>query len=172
MARPLPDRDKRQKTFLRTLLSGQPVIRACEASGLRWSTVYQWRKDNVAFRAAWDAAAKLGIEAMAARFDAALVERAVDGVDEPVFKGGEQVGTRRRYSDALLMFGIQDMRERLRPPPRPPGSALGPQDGNRRITVVVREFGPPPEKGAPEKVATAETKPPALPVGEKERGDE
>jgi hypothetical protein len=31
-------------------------------------------------------------------------ERAVDGVEEPVFWKGEQVGTRRRYNDRLLMF--------------------------------------------------------------------
>ncbi len=31
-------------------------------------------------------------------------ERALHGIEEPVFWKGEQVGTRRRYNDKLLMF--------------------------------------------------------------------
>lgn len=149
MARPLPDRDKRQRTFLRALLAGQPVARAADAAGIKWSTLYVWRRDHPNFRAAWDDAARLGIEAMAARFDAALVERAVDGVDEPVFRNGEQIGTRRRYSDALLMFGIQDMRERRLPQRR----KLPEEDA--KITVVVRRFGPLLENAAPALAAAA-----------------
>lgn len=36
--------------------------------------------------------------------------RAVDGVDEPVFQGGELVGHVRRYSDRLLEFLLRGRR--------------------------------------------------------------
>jgi hypothetical protein len=36
--------------------------------------------------------------------------RAVDGVLEPVYQGGEKVGTIRKYSDALLMLLLKGKR--------------------------------------------------------------
>ncbi len=145
MARTMPDRDRRRKTFLRALLNGEAVAVAAAQADLKWSTLYLWRRDDKAFRAAWDAAAKAGNDALAARFDGALIERAVDGVDEPVFHAGEQVGTRKRYSDPLLMFGIRELRDRRRPgsPDGGPRDVVIPPSGEQRITVVVRQFGPP-----------------------------
>jgi hypothetical protein len=42
--------------------------------------------------------------------EAEAVRRAVQGVDEAVYFQGEQVGTRRRYSDLLLIFLLKGMR--------------------------------------------------------------
>ena len=36
--------------------------------------------------------------------------RAVDGVDEPVFQQGKQVGTIRKHSDTLLIFLLKGIR--------------------------------------------------------------
>ena len=36
--------------------------------------------------------------------------RAVDGVDEPVYYQGKEVGTVRRYSDVLLIFLLKGLR--------------------------------------------------------------
>jgi hypothetical protein len=47
--------------------------------------------------------------AVGALEDEAL-RRAVEGVEEPVYQGGKQVGVIRKYSDALLMFLLKAAR--------------------------------------------------------------
>jgi len=141
MARTVPDKGLRRAAFLRALAEGDTVPAACDRSRLKWSTLYAWRSREPVFREAWDAAARLGADALAARFEGALVERAVEGWDEPVFHAGEEVGTRRRYSDPLLMFGIRELRERRQQPatlPAPPGRSA-------KVTVIVEQLGPPTE---------------------------
>jgi hypothetical protein len=136
----IPDRDRRRKAFLRALAIGSSVAQAAEGSGLAWSTLYAWRRDEPKFRAAWDRAAKLGQDALADRFQSALVERAVDGIDEPVFHAGEIVGHRKRYSDPLLMYGLRELRERNARAPAP-FVARTP-----RVTVVIEPFDEPTEE--------------------------
>lgn len=161
MARTLPDKGIRRSAFLRCLAEGETVAAAAERSRLKWSTLYAWRGQEPDFREAWDRAARLGADALAARFEGALVERAVAGWDEPVFHAGEQVGTRKRYSDPLLMFGIRDLRERGRPSSGSPFVARTPQ-----VTVVIEPF---PEF-KPDPVEAPALPPPA--VETKEAGDE
>ncbi len=166
MPRAVPGRLQRRRVFLRSLAGGETVVAASQASGLRLATLYLWRRKDESFRLGWDEAAKVGAEALAARIQSEVVRRAVEGVDETVYHAGEPVGTRKRYSDPLLMLSLREFTPgKAERPPRP--AALPPPDENRRITVVVREFGPPPERVAPEKGAEK-----ALPVPEKERGDE
>jgi len=146
MGQSLPVRTRRRQTFLRELAAGRTVLVACEIAHTAWSTLYHWRRSDPKFRAAWDAAARDGEDALAARLDSELVRRAVDGVEEPVFRGGEEVGTRRRYSDPLLMFSVREMRERR----HKPAPVLLPQGGNApggnsRVTVIVEQLGPPTE---------------------------
>jgi hypothetical protein len=153
MARTLPDKGLRRAAFLRALAEGETVPAACQRSRLKWSTLYAWRGQEPGFREAWDRAARLGADSPAARFEGALVERAVAGWDDPVFHAGELVGTRRRYSDPLLMFGIRELRERRRqstPIDAQPG-------GNSKVTVIVEQLGPPTEA---ELAALEKVKPP------------
>lgn len=156
MGQSLPVRTRRRQAFLRELVSGRTVATACEAAHIAWSTLYRWRRGDPKFRAAWDEAARHGEDALAARLDSELVRRAVDGVEEPVFRGGEEVGTRRRYSDPLLMFGVREMRERR----HKPAPAVIPPGGNSRVTVIVEQLGPPTEMelAALETVKAVETK--------------
>lgn len=112
MAKTLPFRAQQCASFLRALSTGASVTAAAKAAGILWNTLYRWRRDDAAFRATWDDAARAGEDAKAAKLDEALMRRAVEGTDEPVFHAGEEVGTRKRYSDPLLMFGIRELRER------------------------------------------------------------
>lgn len=141
MGQSLPVRTRRRQTFLRELASGRTVAAACEAAHIAWSTLYHWRRSDPKFRTAWDEAFRHGEDALAARFDSELVRRAIDGVEEPVFRGGEEVGTRRRYSDPLLMFGVRELRERR----HKPAPLVIPPGGNSRVTVIVEQLGPPTE---------------------------
>ena len=52
------------------------------------------------FDIAWEAAFQHGYDAL----HQAALERALHGVEEPVFHGGEQIGTRRRYDERLTVF--------------------------------------------------------------------
>ena len=49
----------------------------------------------------------LGAQGVRLLADTALA-RALDGVEEPVFWKGEQIGTKRRYNDRLLMFLLEN----------------------------------------------------------------
>ena len=123
--------------------TGVPLAQSCadtvavaaERSRLKWSTLYAWRSQEPQFREAWDTAARRGADALAARFEHALVERAVEGWDEPVFHAGEVVGARKRYSDPLLMFGIRDLRAQRR------GEAAPFVARTPKVTVVIQQFG-------------------------------
>ena len=48
------------------------------------------------------------------RMEAELYRRAVEGVDEPVFFGGDCIGTIKRYSDQLLLAGVKAHRPEYR----------------------------------------------------------
>lgn len=85
--------------FLDHLSEFGNVALACKRAGVSRQTAYRERRRQPAFARLWDAAM------LAARTVAeeALAERAVHGVEEPVFYHGEEVGHRRRYSDRLLL---------------------------------------------------------------------
>lgn len=74
------------------------VRAAAEAVGRHYTTIYRQLRADEDFRAAFE-------EVRGALGDVALAEavrRAVDGVDKPVYQGGELVGYIREYSDTLL----------------------------------------------------------------------
>jgi hypothetical protein len=76
------------------------VTAACELAGIsRRQVVYEWREHDETFLNAFQEA---GLEATD-RLEEEARRRAHDGFEEPVFQGGKQVGTIRRYSDTLLV---------------------------------------------------------------------
>lgn len=68
------------------------------------------------FARAWDAA----LEAATDVLEKEAVRRAVQGVDEPVYQGGKQVGSITRYSDTLLIFLLKANRDKFRQANMPP----------------------------------------------------
>lgn len=136
MGKPLPGREARRKAFLRALAVGATVAAAARHARIAWSTVYAWRRDGPKFRAAWDRAAALGQHPLAARIESALIERAIDGVDEPVLRNGEIVATRKRHCDPLLMFALESLREHQAARAPPPA----PAEPEPEIRVVIRNF--------------------------------
>ena len=74
-------------------------------------------------------------EGAADTLEAEARRRAIEGVEEPVFHKGEQVGTLRKYSDVLLIFLLKGARpERYRDNYQRAGT--GPPDGTPRLTRV------------------------------------
>jgi hypothetical protein len=99
----------RKACFLEVLRATANVSRAAREAGLSSSTVYEHRARHPAFAAAWDAAVAEALDEL----ESALIDRARDGVEKPVFYRGEQVGAVRTYSDALGMFLLRAKRPEI-----------------------------------------------------------
>jgi hypothetical protein len=105
---------ERKATFLTALEAHGMVTTAARAAAITSHTVHEHRKADEAFAQAW-------VQAYAAYCDRLEMEayrRAVEGVDEPVYQGGELAGVVRKYSDALLTLKLkrhrpEQYRERL-----------------------------------------------------------
>jgi hypothetical protein len=72
--------------------------RACKAIKVSHATVTQWQRDDP------EAAARIREAQMVgwATLESAAYQRAVVGIEKPVWYQGEQVGTEKVYSDGLL----------------------------------------------------------------------
>ena len=91
----------RQRDFIDALVVSASVKMAAAYVGMTTKSAYrlQARADAASFAAAWDTA----IEDATARVEADALDRALNGTREPVFYGGRQIGSRRRYDDRLTM---------------------------------------------------------------------
>jgi hypothetical protein len=93
----------RRKTFLRVLRETGCVSDAAKRAGLSTTSAYRLRGKCPDFAEAWNRAQAKGL----ATIEQAAFERAVTGWDEVVTRGGEEVSTKRRYSDSLLRVLLQ-----------------------------------------------------------------
>jgi hypothetical protein len=98
--------EERQIAFIEALADTGSVEAASRAVGMSARGAYHLRRQSGAesFRAAWEAALQLGV----ARIEDVVMDRALNGVEEPVYSYGKLVGTRRRYNDRLLMFILRN----------------------------------------------------------------
>ena len=90
--------EERKQLFLTALRTGESVLDACALVGVSNRTVYNHRKRDPDFAEAWRLAAKM----YRLPLEIAAFQRGVEGIEEPVYHHGRLIGTRRRYSDALL----------------------------------------------------------------------
>lgn len=88
----------RQRPFLRTLAETGKIERACRLAGISVPAARNMRKRYPSFAAAWDRA----LTKAEPTLEQVAVDRAVNGVAEPVYHGGQVVGHRKRYSDLLM----------------------------------------------------------------------
>jgi hypothetical protein len=93
---------ERQRAFVEALADTGCVTVAARAVNMAHASAYQLRREPGAegFRAAWDAAQTLGLQAVK---DEAF-DRAMNGELIPVFVAGKLMGFRRKKNDRLLMF--------------------------------------------------------------------
>lgn len=93
-----------QALFLNEFAKTHSLVKAMKVSGLSsLREVEDWKaadtsQDGYGFRGAMAEAQAI----LADRIESAAFERAVTGWDEPVFQGGIEVGTKRKYSDSLM----------------------------------------------------------------------
>lgn len=98
-ARPVRWSARREEKFLATLAEMSNVAASARAAGISESSVYRHRQRSDEFRARWAAALREGYS----KLETLLLERALNGVERPVWHGGRQVGTAREYSDRLAL---------------------------------------------------------------------
>lgn len=89
----------RKARFLDLLAHRGNVRAACAAVGMSAEAAYRLRRREPAFARAW-AGALLLARGVA---EQALADRALDGVSEPIFYRGEQVGSRVKHDSRLLL---------------------------------------------------------------------
>ena len=85
--------------FLEILSDTSNVSEACRSVGIGRTTAYEHYHAEPDFAAAWDEAVETGTDAL----ELEARRRAKDGIEKPVYQGGELVGTVREYSDTLMI---------------------------------------------------------------------
>ncbi|MHA6333358.1 hypothetical protein ACXYL9_06700 [Qipengyuania sp. CAU 1752] len=98
--------EQRQCAFIEALADTGSVAAACKAVDMSTVGAYHLRRQPGAesFRKAWTAALDLGVQ----RIEDVAMDRALNGVEVPVYFYGKLVGTRRVYNDRLLMFMLRN----------------------------------------------------------------
>ena len=98
--------EQRQRAFIEALADTGSVEAACRAVNMSQPGAYELRRQPGAesFRQAWEAALQLGVQ----RIEDVAMERALNGVEVPVYSYGKLVGSRRTYNDRLLMFMLRN----------------------------------------------------------------
>ncbi len=97
---------ERQRAFIEALADTGSVKAAAHAVNMTPEGAYLLRRHPEAgeFRAAWEAALSHGVQ----RLEDAGLERALNGVEVPVYHFGAVVGTRTVYDNRLLMFYLRN----------------------------------------------------------------
>lgn len=94
----VPAAERKRAKFLRELAAGKPVVKAAESAKLARQTLYDWRRNDPEFAAAWDKAWEDSADVLEAELD----RRAHAGPDDPM-------------SGTLLIFSLKGRRpERYR----------------------------------------------------------
>ena len=141
-----------QRAFIEALAETGSVKAACRRVGRADHGAYILRRhpEAVEFRRAWDAALDIGMR----RIEDVAMDRALNGVDVPVYSYGKLVGSRTVYNDRLLMFMLRN-----RAPERFPGgmnasgakgmNAVGQMELNRLKKQLRKELEEEQEAKAP-----------------------
>ena len=95
-----------QRAFIEALAETGSVKSAARRVGRAEVGAYLLRRHPEAqpFRAAWDAALDIGMR----RIEDVAMDRALHGVEVPVYSYGKLVGSRTVYNDRLLMFMLRN----------------------------------------------------------------
>jgi hypothetical protein len=97
---------ERQRLFIEALADKGSVRAAAHAVNMTPEGAYLLRRHPEAgeFRKAWHAALALGVQ----RLEDVAMDRALNGIEVPVYHFGAVIGTRRVYNDRLLMFMLRN----------------------------------------------------------------
>lgn len=92
--------------FLNAYADLGTVTHAAEHVGIDRQSHYHWMARDPDYPARFAAACEQAVE----KLEREVIRRAAEGILEPVFQGGKEVGTIRKYSDTLLIFALKGLR--------------------------------------------------------------
>lgn len=102
----LVDADK-QLVFLEALSGCGSVPEAARVVGISPRSPHRWARDDEAFAELMTKARELGLRVRLDTLEHEADRRAVEGVEKPIYQGGRLVGTRRDFSDLMLIFRLK-----------------------------------------------------------------
>ncbi|MBF0186096.1 MAG: hypothetical protein HQM06_17140 [Magnetococcales bacterium] len=127
---------KRRKLFLAALAQSGVITAAAEAAGMSRGCAYLQRAKDPDFAEQWESA----LEEFADSLESEAYRRAVEGWEEPIFHGGQEVGTIRRYSDSLLRDMLRARVPRYKPAPSAPPPAETPEPAEADLTKIAMKI--------------------------------
>lgn len=98
MARTERTDQRARAMFLEKLAETCCVLKSAAHAGIDRRRLYEMRHADAEFAAEWIKALEAGSDLL----EATAIARAIDGVDEPVYQGGQLVGHVTKYSDTML----------------------------------------------------------------------
>lgn len=122
--------------FLRLLADTGSVARAAERAGVQRSTLYLLRKADPALARRWDEALQVGLD----RLQDHAVDRATVGVETPVWKGGQQVGSVAKPDNRLLQFLLKAHRPEIYDRGNAAAASSSPFDLARRLAAAEKRI--------------------------------
>lgn len=102
----------RRRAFLQALAETGRYDKACARVRISVPAATKLRRRDPAFAALCEEAVVRSMPFLTEIVEQAAVARAVEGVEEPIFQGGQKIGTRRVYSDSLLRLILQRLDQR------------------------------------------------------------
>ena len=109
------------------------IAAASKAVGIFRSTAYDNRKTDEAFARAWEEIDG----ALTDELEISSLRRAIDGFEEPVFQGGDQVGTRVVFSATREIFHLKSRNpEKYNRVPVGLGEAMAVADRARELRMA------------------------------------
>lgn len=95
----------RQREFIAVIAATGSTQAALQATGMSWTSAHALKRAPGAesFAAAWNAARALGVGLIREK----LMDHSLNGIPDPVFFRGEQVGERRRFNHRSMMWLIE-----------------------------------------------------------------
>jgi hypothetical protein len=130
--------------FFRLLAESGSVARAAERAGVQRSTLYLLRKADPALARRWNEALQIGLD----RLQDHAVDRATVGIETPVWKGGQQVGSVARPDNRLLQFLLKAHRPEIYDRSNARAAASSPLDLARRLAAAEKRLAAKKKEGA------------------------
>lgn len=97
---------KRREIFLDVLRTTGNVSASARAANISSRAFHTLKANDAEFEEEWVLAKEESLDEL----EAALRQRAIDGVEKPVYYGGKECGTQRSYSDSVGMYILKTHR--------------------------------------------------------------
>lgn len=103
--------DPKQRAFVGAFRLTGIIKKASAETGIDRKTHYAWMSNDESYRAAFHASR----DTVCDHIEGALIQRLIHGWEEPVYQGGELVGTKRKFDNATAMRYLERISPKFKP---------------------------------------------------------